>query len=452
MSQKTIYTIKELTNYIKSLVEKDPLLSDMWIRGEISNYTHHTSGHMYFTLKDDTSKLRSIMFAGNNRYLKFIPKNGMKIIARGYLSLYERDGQYQFYVQELQPDGIGQLYLDYEQLKEKLDKEGLFSADIKKSLPSFPKKIGVITSPTGAAIKDILATINRRYPLVQIILYPVVVQGESAPSEIAKAIAQMNRSSNVDLLIVGRGGGSIEELWAFNEEIVARSIYASEIPIISAVGHETDFTIADFVADVRAATPTAAGELAVPHIDDLKANIDYLSNRMEKQIKTKVERAKSTLNNLLKARIFRRPKQSLQEHIQRVDNLHNNLRNSLNRLSILYNNKYSQHNQRLQQQSPLNRVKLQRVRLQQLKKQLIRETELKKISSGQKLSMSLTKLDSLNPLKIMQRGYALPYEESGKKLVKTINDIQLGDILKLRLIDGSLSCQVWSMEEDQDER
>ncbi|EES72230.1 exodeoxyribonuclease VII, large subunit, partial [Paenibacillus sp. oral taxon 786 str. D14] len=271
LDQQRILTVKELNRYIRMKLESDQVLTDVWIRGEISNFTHHSSGHMYFTLKDADSRIKSIMFASYNQRLPFRPKEGTRVIARGNVSVYERDGQYQFYVTHMQPDGVGSLYLAFEQLKQKLEAEGLFAPGRKRPLPRFPKTIGVVTSPTGAAVRDILTTLGRRYPQAAVILYPVLVQGKGAAPSIVKAIRTLNAMGEADVLIVGRGGGSLEELWAFNEEQVARAIYESAIPVISAVGHETDFTIADFVADLRAATPTAAAELAVPHTAELRA-------------------------------------------------------------------------------------------------------------------------------------------------------------------------------------
>ncbi|MGO4375308.1 exodeoxyribonuclease VII large subunit, partial [Paenibacillus sp. MCAF20] len=265
-NQPRVYSVKELNRYIRMKMDSDTLLSDVWLRGEISNFTHHSSGHMYFTLKDSDSRLKSVMFASHNQRLPFIPREGSKVLARGNVSVYERDGNYQFYVTAMQPDGIGSLYLAYEQLKAKLEGEGLFAESRKRALPFLPRAIGVITSPTGAAVRDIITTLERRFPSIPVYIYPVLVQGTQAAPSIVKAIEAMNRFGETDVLIIGRGGGSLEELWAFNEESVARSIASSRIPVISAVGHETDFTIADFVADLRAATPTAAAELAVPHV------------------------------------------------------------------------------------------------------------------------------------------------------------------------------------------
>ncbi|WP_068622158.1 exodeoxyribonuclease VII large subunit, partial [Paenibacillus tuaregi] len=279
-------------------LESDTLLSEVWIRGEISNFTHHSSGHMYFTLKDADSRIKSIMFASHNQRLPFIPKEGSRVIARGNVSVYERDGQYQFYATHMQPDGIGSLYLAYEQLKKKLEEEGLFDPSRKRALPRYPKTIGVITSPTGAAVRDIIITLQRRYPQVPVILHPVLVQGKQAAPSIVKALRTLNAMGEADVIIVGRGGGSLEELWAFNEEMVARAIYESAIPVISAVGHETDFTIADFVADLRAATPTAAAELAVPHAAELRALISQRERELQQGLKHRLARARERLARL----------------------------------------------------------------------------------------------------------------------------------------------------------
>jgi len=406
---------------------------------------------MYFTLKDEFSRLRSIMFAGNNRFLKFIPNNGMKVIAKGYISLYERDGQYQFYIQEMQPDGIGELYIAYEQLKAKLEKEGLFDVTNKKKLPSFPQTIGIITSTTGAAIRDMITTIKRRFPLVHLLIYPVLVQGEAAPKSIANAIDQMNEFAEADLLIIGRGGGSIEELWAFNEEIVARSIYASHIPVISAVGHETDFTISDFVADVRAATPTAAAELAVPHIDEVKTSIAYLVKRLEKNLGRQVEQSRAALSQVLQSVVFRRPKQHVLEQALRVDRLEERLQYSLSKHLAFHKEHFFDVYHRLMQERPQQKLEGNKDKLNHLKKQLLREITALKNGYGKELSLKVGQLDALSPLKVLQRGYAIPFNEKGNEIVKSIHQVQLGDILKLQMKDGKLNCQVWGMEEEKNE-
>ncbi|MCY8595248.1 exodeoxyribonuclease VII large subunit, partial [Bacillus haynesii] len=268
MSEISFVTVTALTKYIKRKFDVDPHLEDIWIKGELSNVKIHSRGHIYFTLKDDNARIQSVMFARQNRNLAFTPENGMKVLVRGGISVYEPSGNYQLYAKEIQPDGIGALHLAYEELKKKLSQEGLFDEKYKKPIPAFPSVVGVVTSPTGAAVRDVITTIKRRYPLVKVIVLPTLVQGVNAGESIVSSIKEANRRELCDVLIVGRGGGSIEELWAFNEEAVARAIFSSDIPIISAVGHETDFTISDFVADLRAATPTGAAELAVPNMLD----------------------------------------------------------------------------------------------------------------------------------------------------------------------------------------
>ncbi|MEM5592355.1 exodeoxyribonuclease VII large subunit [Niallia circulans] len=314
-------TVHALTKYIKRKFDADPHLQQVMVKGEISNFKQHSSGHMYFTLKDEKARILAVMFARNNQQMKFTPENGMKVLIKASITVYESSGQYQMYVVDMQPDGIGQLYLAYEQLKAKLEQEGLFLADHKQTIPKYPKTIGVITSPTGAAIRDIITTIKRRYPIANIQIYPALVQGETAAPSIVKAIQQANEQESpaIDVLIVGRGGGSIEELWAFNEEIVARAIYTSRIPIISAVGHETDFTIADFVADMRAPTPTGAAELAVPHIDELVERILSRQSRLIRGIKEKVELQKLRLNRIKRSYAFRYPKVLYDQKMEQLD-------------------------------------------------------------------------------------------------------------------------------------
>ena len=287
--EKRFLTVGALTKYIKRKFDADPHLHDCLVKGEISNFKQHSSGHMYFTLKDDKARILAVMFSSANRRMKFTPENGMKVLVRGDVTVYEGSGQYQIYVHDMQPDGVGDLYLAFEQLKEKLTKEGLFAVEHKKPIPKFPATVGVVTSPTGAALRDIITTIKRRYPIAKILILPALVQGDQAAPSITDAINQANEKKHgIDVLIVGRGGGSIEELWAFNEEIVARAIYESTIPIISAVGHETDFTIADFVADLRAPTPTGAAELAVPHIDEWIERVLTKQTRIMRAMKEKV--------------------------------------------------------------------------------------------------------------------------------------------------------------------
>ncbi|MBO5291012.1 MAG: exodeoxyribonuclease VII large subunit, partial [Clostridia bacterium] len=269
----TVYSVAQLNNYVKSVLDNDENLNHLFVTGEISNYKPHYSGHMYMTIKDETASIKAVMFAGNASRLKFKPENGMKVIIFGTVSLFQRDGSYQLYINDMQPDGIGALNIAFEQLKKKLEAEGLFSNQYKKPIPKFPQKVGVVTSATGAAVQDIFNVLKRRYPVAEVVLRPCQVQGDGAANDIANAIKEFNKVKGADVLIVGRGGGSIEDLWAFNEEIVARAVFDSEIPVISAVGHETDVTICDFVADLRAPTPSAAAECAVPDCFELKANL-----------------------------------------------------------------------------------------------------------------------------------------------------------------------------------
>ncbi|HAP31737.1 MAG TPA: exodeoxyribonuclease VII large subunit [Firmicutes bacterium] len=284
MSERQIFTVTQLSLYLKSLFWQDSHLQNLWVSGEISNFKcHKPSGHIYFTLKDDQSVLRSVFFKGKNALLRFVPTDGMKVIARGSISLYERSGYYQLYVEELEPEGLGALFLAYAQLKEKLAKEGLFDEQYKKSLPRLPKKVGLVTSPSGAAVKDFLTTLQRRFPCVQVLIHAVAVQGREAPEQICNALIALDARGDLDVIVITRGGGSLEELWCFNDEAVTRVIYGMKTPVVSAVGHETDYTIVDFVADKRASTPTAAAELIVPEKSEL---IRYLN--MQEQLSNRI--------------------------------------------------------------------------------------------------------------------------------------------------------------------
>ena len=307
MEQREVFSVSQINAYAKNLLENQPELQNIWVEGEISNYRRQYSGHLYFSLKDEKSSIRCVMFSSRAKFLPFEPENDMKVMVKASVSIYERDGQFQLYLNRMEPLGVGSLALAFEQLRNRLSEEGLFDSDKKKLLPFLPKTVGVVTSPTGAAVHDIISVISRRNPGVNILLAPVLVQGPGAAEEIAKAIELFNREENVDVLIVGRGGGSLEELWAFNEEIVVRAIYASAIPIISAVGHETDFTLSDFTADIRAATPSAAAELAVPDLYILKEQIAQLSTSLNRGINTHLNRLQESLlyyQNTVEPEIF----------------------------------------------------------------------------------------------------------------------------------------------------
>ncbi|WP_379128822.1 exodeoxyribonuclease VII large subunit [Paenibacillus sp. sgz500958] len=447
-AEKQVYSIKELNRYIRMKLDSDVLLSDVWIRGEISNFTHHGSGHMYFTLKDESSRIKAIMFTSHNQRLPFVPKEGARVIARGNVTVYERDGQYQFYATHMQPDGIGSLYLAYEQLKSKLEQEGLFAESRKRPLPRFPRSIGVITSPTGAAVRDIMITLQRRFPQVAILLYPVVVQGTGAAASIVKAIKAMNNLGEADVLIVGRGGGSLEELWAFNEEPVARAIAESRIPVISAVGHETDFTIADFVADLRAATPTAAAELAVPHAAELSAQLQQLKGRLRQALSRRAQHGRQRLSALERSPVLVNPRRYLLQHAQRLDMLQRRLSAaSLARLSRARERQAVLHHT-LQRFTPREGVIAARRRSESLHRELLNAMQMRLQEKISRLVTEMRQLDALSPLKVMSRGYSLVYDEKEEHLVKSLNDVQIGDLIVVKLNEGQLDCQIYGMKEE----
>ncbi|MBJ9988402.1 MULTISPECIES: exodeoxyribonuclease VII large subunit [Paenibacillus] len=451
MEPQRIFSIKDLNRYIRMKMDSDSLLSDVWIRGEISNFTHHSSGHMYFTLKDEGSRIKAIMFASHNQRLPFRPKEGSRVIARGNVTVYERDGQYQFYATQMQPDGIGSLYLAYEQLKEKLEKEGLFAADRKRPIPEFPETIGVITSPTGAAVRDIMTTLERRYPRARIILAPVLVQGKGAAPSIVKAIRTMNELDEADVLIVGRGGGSLEELWAFNEEMVARAIRASHIPVISAVGHETDFTIADFAADLRAATPTAAAELAVPHAGELKARLQQRERLLLQLLQQRVKRSRQQLASLQRSPVLLHPRRYMLQHAERLDMLRQRLSGNLRSRVQLNREKRSRMYHALMRYNPQEQLTGARSRNDAARRQLLQSMQNILKDKKSQLTSGVRQLDALSPLKVMARGYSLVYDEQEKRLIKSIHEVQPGDVVQIKVNDGQLSCQVWELKEDAQE-
>ena len=396
-----IYTVQEVTRYIRQRLDEDEVLGDIYVKGELSNLSQPTSGHVYFTIKDEFSELQCVMFRERNHELKFTLEDGLSVIVRGHISVYEKRGRYQLYVEEVQEAGLGALYLAFEQLKRKLKEEGLFDAVYKKLIPSFPHRIGIITSPTGAAIRDMLKIIKKRFPHVHIILAPVAVQGAEAPAQIIRAIQLMNRYSaereQIDVLIVGRGGGSIEELWAFNEEAVAREIFSSVIPVISAVGHETDFTIADFVADKRAATPSEAAELVVPDKREIEKNLRSQELRMRQNLFKAIEYHRKRLESIEKSIWFRKPIERINQHRQTVDELKRSLVAELTHL-----------------------VALQRKSVQAL----------------------MGRLDALSPLAILERGYCISLKLPDQMIVRSIQDISVGDALKVLFKDGAAISEV----------
>lgn len=385
-------TVTQLNAYMKRVVEGQTALNDIWIKGEISNFKRHYSGHLYITLKDDGGVLKAVMFKSAAMGLTFSPEDGMKVLARGRIGVYEQSGTYQLYINEMTPDGVGELYVAYEQLKKRLTAEGLFDESKKKPIPQYPERVGVVTATTGAAVRDIINVITRRYPYCEIIIYPSLVQGAGAKENIVEAIEYFNEHKLCDTLIVGRGGGSIEDLWAFNEECVARAIYASEIPIISAVGHETDFTIADFAADLRAPTPSAAAEIAVPSQTELMSRISVLSGRL-----------RTAEVNFIKNK----------------------------RLYV----------EKLQLRTPQSRIDDSRQRLDGLIKQAEKSFRLTLSEKAKIMSQLAAKLDALSPLSVLGRGYSIA-ENAERNVIRTVRDLAEGTDFALRLADGECKCTV----------
>ncbi|WP_071395712.1 exodeoxyribonuclease VII large subunit [Bacillus tuaregi] len=445
--EQRFLTVTALTKYIKRKFDADPHLQDVFVKGEISNYKQHSSGHMYFTLKDERARILAVMFSSANKKLKYSPENGMKVLLRGSVSVFESSGQYQIYVKEMQPDGIGDLYLAFEQLKEKLAKEGLFASDNKKNLPQFPNTIGVVTSPTGAAIRDILTTIKRRYPIGNVLIFPALVQGEQAAPSIVSAIKQANDTKNqVDVLIIGRGGGSIEELWAFNEEMVARAIYESEVPIISAVGHETDFTIADFVADLRAPTPTGAAELAVPHVDEWAERVLTRQTRLIRAIKEKISLQSSKLERMERSYAFRYPHRLYEQKLEELDKRTEQLFTNSQKLFTVKEAQLELIEKRLARNHPDAKLQEATVHYEKSLKSLTKAMMSVLAKKEADFSNRLSTLEALSPLKIMERGYSLTYNNEGQ-LLKSSRNVQIKDTVRIKLSDGALMCQVTDKEE-----
>ncbi|HLO12239.1 MAG TPA: exodeoxyribonuclease VII large subunit [Pseudoneobacillus sp.] len=445
MSEQRYLTVNALTKYIKRKFDADPHLQDVLVRGEISNYKQHSSGHMYFTLKDEKARILAVMFSSYNKSMKFSPENGMKILIKGDISLYEPSGQYQIYIKEMQPDGVGDLFLAYEQLKKKLDEEGLFLLSRKKRLPPYPKTIGVITSPTGAAIRDIITTIKRRYPIANILILPALVQGGQAAASIVKAIEKANEKKDIDVLIVGRGGGSIEELWPFNEEIVARAIYSSSIPIISAVGHETDFTIADFVADLRAPTPTGAAELAVPHIDELHERILQRQSRLLRSMREKLSFQRARVDRIQKSYAFRYPRKLYEQKMEQIDRLVDRLTKGAITSNKLKMEELTYLLKRLNRNHPNQLLQKEQEKYSRIQKRLVRATLSVYQQKQREFQNVISTLDALSPLKIMDRGYSLVYT-ANHKLIKKVEQVQTNDVIKIQLNNGKMDCKVINVE------
>jgi exodeoxyribonuclease VII large subunit len=445
------WSVTDLVQHLYRKLEDDDSLKGVWVEGEISNFSQHThSRHMYFTLKDENATLNAVMFAGNNRRLRFVPKNGDRVLVKGYVSIYQKSGSLQLYAQDMRLSGVGDLHVAFQRLKEQLAAEGLFDAP-KKAIPAFPRTVGVITSAHGAAVRDIISTMRRRYPLTRILLHPVPVQGEKAASEIAAAIDRMNLHLEADVLIVGRGGGSLEELWAFNEEIVARAIYRSQVPVISAVGHETDVTISDFAADVRAATPTAAAELVVPHVEDLKARVALLTQRLLRAQMAVLDRARERLEKSVDRPIFKYPHARLHQYVQRRDELEARLERAMVQLVREKRQSLANERVRLAAHHPQERIRQLRERVAVLERNQ-RQVMLQQLNGMRQKHLALVaQLDALSPLKVMQRGYSLVYRHANGELVKSRQQVRPGDLIRVRVADGQLKCQVWRSEANGDE-
>lgn len=418
---KEYLKISELNNYIKSVLDKDTFLNKVYLKGEISNFKNHTRGHLYFTLKDDTSRISAVMFQSSAVKLTFVPEDGMNVLVSGRISAYPAQGSYQVYVDTMEPDGLGALYIEYEKLKKKLAAQGLFAESHKVPIPRFPERIGVITAPTGAAVRDIMSTIKRRYPMCEAILFPCLVQGRDAAPDIVRQIKRAD-AYGVDTIIVGRGGGSIEDLWAFNEEIVAEAIYDCITPIISAVGHEIDWTIADFVADLRAPTPTGAAEMAVPTVLDIKTLIDNYKIRLNKNIKNMVNTKFIKLRSLRQSFILKNPMSMYEVKEQKLDTLIDILNKDIKNIINDKDNK-------------LNKIKLSVVL--QNPENLIKDKKVK-------FDLLVNTLKLVNPLCILDKGYSLVQIDN--KIIKSSTDVKVNDILNIRLHEGSIKAEVKEVE------
>lgn len=390
-----ITTVTELNRYLKRSFDSNETLNDIWIKGEISNFKLHFSGHMYFTLKDESSALKCVMFKSSASYLKFVPSDGMKVVCHGRITVFERDGSYQLYPDTMIPDGVGDLYVAYEKLKSRLEQEGLFDTKHKKAIPLYPKRVGVVTSPTGAAVRDIINVLTRRCKSTQILIFPVLVQGDGAGKDIARMIYKINRLNACDVIITGRGGGSIEDLWAFNEEIVARAIFDSQIPVISAVGHETDFTIADFVSDMRAPTPSAAAEIAVKDDNEVRSSIALNHKAMYHILVDRINRSRHHLSDILSKPVFK-------DRTGFIDN--------------------------------------KREYIDEISKLIFDLANHKREKSTFDFVNIISKLEALNPLSVMKRGFSSVSKDG--KIIKTASQLQIDDVIDIRFYQGEKKAKI----------
>ncbi|MFG1199887.1 exodeoxyribonuclease VII large subunit [Pediococcus acidilactici] len=446
MTNDQYLTVSALTQYIKRKFDVDPYLHRVYVVGEISNFRLRVNGHQYFSIKDEQAKINVIMFKSAFAKVKFQPEEGMRVIVSGRISVYPGNGSYQLYVDSMQPDGVGALYQAYEQLKAKLDKEGLFKAP-KQAIPRFPKKIALVTSRSGAVIRDIITTVKRRYPIVQLVLFPVAVQGNEAAPNIAAQIKFINTLPDFDTIILGRGGGSIEDLWPFNEEVVARAIFESRIPTISSVGHETDTTIADLVADVRAATPTAAAELATPVLTDVLTDLQKTELRVINAFKNILKIKQQQARQLENSYIFQEPQRLYEGYVQNVDQLTERLRNAQKQYLADRSAELVKLQHRLLVNNPQNQVDLATQKVGYLREQLLSVITRRFTQSQTQMQKLVAALDNLSPLRIMSRGYT--YVTKDEQVVNSVEKLSVNDAIKLNFSDGSADAIIKTINNEE---
>lgn len=446
MEQDKYLTVAAITKYIEKKFEVDPYMKQVFVRGEISNLKQPASGHLYFTVKDEFAMLRSVMFHKAVQKIGFVPEDGMNVLVTGRIGVFTKAGRYQFYAEHMEPDGVGALYIQLEQLKAQLEKEGLFAETHKKVLPSFPSKVAVVTSKTGAAVRDILTTIHRRMPSVEVIVYPTIVQGEKAAQKIVENIGKINQRNDIDVMIIGRGGGSLEELWAFNEEPVVRAVYDSDVPVISAVGHETDFALSDFSADVRAATPTAAAELAVPDYRDLAERLAERKYRLLAVTRQALERKERSLEQLKQHLLLNGPKHQLEQQMERTDYFSERLNNAFSKQIFVKQTAFDRLNDRLHYYHPNKEIELQKEQmtlhlqaLDKAMKQLLKDKQ-------QYFFRQVDALEHLSPLSLLKRGFGVTYKEN--TLVKSVQELEVGDNIQVKMQGGHIDALITAKEED----
>jgi len=441
--EAAVFSVSKLNEIIKERLESDPRLLACTVTGEISNFKHHGSGHMYFTLKDDKSRIRAVMFASRNKSVAFRPEDGMRVICSGSIGVFDRDGQYQLYVDAMQPDGVGALYVAFEQLRTRLAAEGLFAPERKRPLPVYPRRIGVVTSPTGAVIRDICTTLERRYPLAKVFLAPAQVQGSTAAATIVAAIRQLETLvPPIDVMIVGRGGGSLEELWPFNEEVVARAVAACSVPIVSAVGHETDFTICDYVADIRAATPTAAAEVVAPHVQDILYQVNQAESRSRNALGWVLGNARQRLAAAQKSTALTKPERMIDHRRQSIDYIEGQLRERVLRPVRKMERQLENASSRLYRLDLRGRIAASKHQLATFSTHM-HNTIRKRISEDNwQLDRYIVSLEALNPLAVLKRGFSIVYGEDGTSVLQSVSQVKPDDQIFVHFADGLIQAKI----------